>query len=262
MCTVSWFHDAAGYQLFCNRDERRTRAEALPPRLQVSGNVRYVSPLDGDCGGTWVAVNELGISICLLNGPRIEASPKEPLSRGYLIPYAIAADSAFAAVRRFRQIDLARFHPFMAIVLEPDSSSILALWDGNRFMVIPNADGYVPLVSSSFDTQAVAECRRREFAHRRHAAGVIDARLLQEFHSSHGNGASAHSPCMHRRDAETVSFTQVVVSDASVQFTYNPTAPCVPSLGQTLTLARRRLARSTPCIRSFSSHLLRSCRKT
>ncbi|PWT90672.1 MAG: hypothetical protein C5B56_05030, partial [Proteobacteria bacterium] len=68
MCTVSWVHQPDGYHLLCNRDEKRTRGVASGPRLQRCGGVNYLAPMDPDFGGTWIATNEFGISLCLLNG--------------------------------------------------------------------------------------------------------------------------------------------------------------------------------------------------
>ena len=34
MCTVSWVHEEDGYQLLCNRDEKRTRTQALSPETK------------------------------------------------------------------------------------------------------------------------------------------------------------------------------------------------------------------------------------
>ena len=62
MCTVSWLHEPGGYHLLCNRDEKRTRGAALGPRIQKSAGVRFVAPADADFGGTWIAVNEFGVS--------------------------------------------------------------------------------------------------------------------------------------------------------------------------------------------------------
>ena len=68
MCTVSWLYHPGGYQLFCNRDEKHHRLPALPPLSCVHRGMQYVAPVDGDAGGTWLAVNEAGLTLCLLNG--------------------------------------------------------------------------------------------------------------------------------------------------------------------------------------------------
>lgn len=47
MCTAAWLLESNGHQLFCNRDERRTRKLALPPRLRERNGVKYLAPVDG-----------------------------------------------------------------------------------------------------------------------------------------------------------------------------------------------------------------------
>ena len=81
MCTVSSIYQGSGYQLLCNRDERRTRRPASAPQLLTRNNVRFVAPIDGDFGGTWLAVNEFGLSLVLLNRAPSSAAK---LSRGLL----------------------------------------------------------------------------------------------------------------------------------------------------------------------------------
>ena len=86
MCTVTWTRRPDGYSVFFNRDELRSRKEALPPRVHDDGTVSYVAPEDGDFGGTWLSVNGAGVTIGLLNGPAGVAllyslpqlSPREP----------------------------------------------------------------------------------------------------------------------------------------------------------------------------------------
>ena len=67
MCTVSWLRQSNGYQLFCNRDEKRTRRPSSGPQLLVRDGVRFLAPIDADFGGTWIAVNEFGLSLVLVN---------------------------------------------------------------------------------------------------------------------------------------------------------------------------------------------------
>lgn len=48
--------------------EKRTRKQANPPQWNQSLGTRYLAPSDGDCGGSWIAVNH-----------QCEASLEEPL---------------------------------------------------------------------------------------------------------------------------------------------------------------------------------------
>ena len=52
MCTLTWWRESAGsYEVYFNRDERKTRAMAEPPRLREREGVSFLAPIDPDGGG-------------------------------------------------------------------------------------------------------------------------------------------------------------------------------------------------------------------
>jgi hypothetical protein len=233
MCTVSWIRRDEGYQLFSNRDEQRTRRRAAGPQTLLLGGVRALAPLDGEFGGTWIAANEFGLSLCLLNGSG--GSPLK-LSRGLVIMRLIQAKCLAEAGERIAGMDLSEFAPFSLLGLGPGSPAVLFRWDGSRLAAIPDADRQMPLVSSSFDG-AGAEVERRGTLERLQAeSGGLRTGSLLAFHRSHEPAQGAYSPCMHREDAETVSFTWVTVSAAEVRLYYAPGAPCSSLAGESRTL--------------------------
>src|SRR6516162_11002448 len=109
MCTVSSIYQGSGYQLLCNRDERRTRRPASAPQLLTRDNVRFVAPIDGDFGGTWVAVNEFGLSLVLLNRAPCSAAK---LSRGLLPMNLIPAHTLTELGESISGMELSHFAPF------------------------------------------------------------------------------------------------------------------------------------------------------
>jgi hypothetical protein len=238
MCTVSWVHEPDGYQLFCNRDERHTRPRALSPRVGASEGVQFIAPLDAEAGGTWIGCNEFGISVCLLNGSRKPASAPA-LSRGLLLPELFAASSVVEVAERAWANDLARFAPFVVAALGPGQPATVIDWDGSEKTIVPYGEPYMPLTSSSVDARGVNEVRREEFRRRVAAAGKLDWSVLLDFHESHGARPNAYSPCMHRRDAETVSFSWVRVNEERIEFLYKPSSPCGPALADSRIIARR-----------------------
>lgn len=244
MCTVSWVHTDDGYRLLCNRDEKNTRLPASMPEVRFSGGVQYVAPLDGDFGGSWVATNEYGLTIALLNGP--VNAPRGTLrgskSRGHLVMELAGARSGEDVRRQIVQEDLGSLACLSLVVLEPGEPALLFEWDGWHLTITENAEHRMPLTSSSFDPQGVQEQRLQELSSRLRAAQVLDADLLFEFHRSHGMGIdkpSAYSVCMHRPDAQTVSFTWIDVSRSDVRFFYSPAAPCQWAPGESVSLSRK-----------------------
>jgi hypothetical protein len=216
MCTVSWSHQHdGGYQLFCNRDEKRTRKNAVAPQLQTARGTRFIAPLDGECGGTWIGVNEHGISVCLLN--RYDRVARGRVSRGLLVLDLLGSRSGVEAVQSAAERDLDDFSPFTLAVLEPASPTALCVWDGTVPQIFPDADALVPLVSSSYDQKGAEKARQIVFQ---------QAESLEHFHRMHMDGPSAYSPCMHREDVETVSFSRVNVSASEISLSYSPAAPC------------------------------------
>lgn len=229
MCTASWLFDESGYSLLFNRDEKKTRLPGLPPEVHRSDGTRYISPLDGDHRGTWVAVNEFGVSIALLNGPYGGGRQ----SRGLLIPRLISARTSAEALGRFRAITPRDYAPFRLLLLEPRKEPKGVVWNGQTLALdSPSA----PLISSSFDPEGAGQFRHRLFAELCAAKARHNSEDLLAFHASHGGPASAYSPCMHRDDAETVSFTSIRV-DSQIQLQYSAAAPCQHAPLETKTLA-------------------------
>jgi len=234
MCTVTWIRQDGGYQVLCNRDEKRSRARALPPKVHLANRVRYLAPIDGNFGGTWIAANEFGLTICLLNGVGPTKAQRQFTSRGLLVLDLMSATSAEEACDLVKRIDLEQFAPFTLAMLDPFAPEAIFQWTGGFKTTAPRADKRLPLTSSSFDTERVCAARRREFARRERSA----AASLYEFHASHFAGPGAYSPCMHRSDAETVSFSWINVTPTEVDFLYTPDAPCRRSPGEHQTLRR------------------------
>ena len=241
MCTVSWVHQPGGYHLLCNRDEKLTRGTAFAPALIERGGVRFIAPIDADFGGTWLAANEFGISLCLLNGDAGTAPSGAPSrrSRGLLLRELARTSSGGECVSWLKQLDLGPFAPFVLLVLEPDMSAILAEWSGEDLTLDPAADSHVPLTSSSYDAPGVRRFRLNEFTRHVDPLRRINPDALYRFHTSHGASPDAYSPCMHRADAATVSFSWVTVTPEEIRFLYSPSAPCrhSPTEQQILTRA-------------------------
>jgi hypothetical protein len=234
MCTVSWIYQDQGYHLFCNRDEKHTRRPALNPQLLTRGGMRFVAPIDGDFGGTWIAVNELGLSLTLLNrGP---ASPAQ-LSRGLLIMNLIASPTLSDVAERFAARDLLDFAAFTILGLAPGMPAALFSWNGRESGVIEDADRYMPLVSSSVEPEACEAQRRAMLESIRAKSPELRPGALLAFHRSHLPAPSAHSVCMHRDDAQTVSFTWVTVDGGGANMYYAAGSPCRSLAGESLSLA-------------------------
>jgi uncharacterized protein with NRDE domain len=94
MCTAVLRWDRDGVLVAMNRDERRDRADELPPRIDDGGPTRLLAPRDSERGGTWIGANEFGLVALLLNGYvtgdlDLIGRPDVP-SRGTIVPGLLA----------------------------------------------------------------------------------------------------------------------------------------------------------------------------
>ncbi len=240
MCTLTWTRRAVGddYELFFNRDELKTRRPALPPAVHAGGGVAYLAPTDADAGGTWLGVNAYGLTVGLLNGWRsADSRPGDFTSRGLLVASLLRCATSRAVLDRVLARDLGEFRSFTLAVFEPGERPLCATWDGEQLEVGRRQDLEQPISSSSRDPEGAERKRRLLFAGL--AGGALPApEQLEAFHADHDGGPSACSPCMHRDDAETVSFTRVLVDSASVELRYHPGAPCLGADPEVLRLPR------------------------
>ena len=233
MCTVSWLRTQDGYQLLCNRDERHTRKPAFPPLIQEQQGVRFVAPVDGNLGGSWIGVNELGVTLCLLNryGGSCGVRGTGPhRSRGLLLLEMLDSHSVAQIQSRIGQLDLGIYQPFSLVALELAAPSLLIHWNGQNCFIAGDEEDVMPLTSSSFETESVVAYRKRLLEKLAAERGGIDCNLLNAFHASHAAASGAYSPCMHREDASTVSFSRVKVSGEIIEFEYHPYAPCLAAI--------------------------------
>jgi hypothetical protein len=265
MCTVTWLQDEEGYRLLTNRDERPTRLPGVAPR--VDGNhVRYIAPLDGDHGGTWIGVNEFGLSACLLNGNAPSVAAVDPAlftTRGIVVPHVLECSTPEQVRTRIRELDLPQLRPFSVLVLAPDEDPLLIRWRGGQDLTESTEPVQVPLFSTA--REPAIEARREHFASLLSAYGTVTPGLLHEFHASHVPERGPLSVCMHGDVANTVSFSRVTVTRESVELAYYPLSPClcrvdlpggcvvmpefdgdevIPHSGTAVTLQRRVLSRS------------------
>ncbi len=225
MCTMSWFLREQGYELFFNRDEQLSRSRAELPAIQTQGGLRYISPTDVDAGGTWIAVNECGLTVCLLNHYEFQqiATYKDWISRGEIVRKFAAINSIAQAVTDFNKLELINYRAFRMFLIERNGDNALFVWDGHQARVQPNVS--TPKSSSSVNAKHVKSSRKQYFAdlHLLESAEVED---YLAYHNSHFPHKSEQSVCMHRDDANTVSLSHISVDSRVARFAYTDGSPC------------------------------------
>ena len=235
MCTMTWFTNEGGYELFFNRDESLSRCRAELPTVQDRNGVSYISPTDVDAGGSWIAVNEFGITVCLLNHYEFEQieTYKNWVSRGEVVREFSNTIDLELAEQQFNGMLLEDYRAFRMFMIDRAGNNILCVWDGHTARLQRNVKR--PKSSSSVNAKHVKTLRRDLFENLNLAESQVSQDYLN-FHASHLPGKSQESVCMHRDDAKTVSLSHVTVTSAGVTFAYADGSPCEAVLGSKVLL--------------------------
>lgn len=224
MCTVTWLRTRHGYRVFFNRDELADRKPAGVPQFLTASGVRWLASIDGEAGGTWLAVNELGFTVGIINRylPDDE-EPRDPLSRGLLVTGLVDAPSVAVALARLRSTDLSRYRGFRILLMDEQGATVLVTWD-QRALEVSEPDEVVPITSSGFDDKAAGAARSDLFTGMV-PGGTTDPSIYREYHRSH-EPEGPLAVCMHGEPASTVSFSEVLVERGRVEYRYRPGFPC------------------------------------
>src|SRR5437899_10955652 len=94
MCTVSFVPNTRGFYVAMNRDEKRTRSTAIPPSIVDLAEHHAVFPCEPN-GGTWIAANDPGVCVALINWHTINREPARAIvSRGQVVKTLAGSSSA------------------------------------------------------------------------------------------------------------------------------------------------------------------------
>ncbi|HET7220904.1 MAG TPA: NRDE family protein, partial [Vicinamibacterales bacterium] len=214
---------------------QRSRPLAQLPRVvqfaPPSGRdpVRALMPIDPASGGTWVAVNDAGLAVALLNVNRqyVSASPP-PRSRGEIVPMLAAMTSLDAMVDAARALDRGQYQPFRLVcagwrrVVEIDPH--LGVIDE-----LPTRDPLM-FTSSGLGDDLVEEPRRQLFAELVGSASANSQASAQDrFHAHRWESMPHVSVFMSRDDASTVSRTVVEIGPERLRMIYAAAPEWTPS---------------------------------
>jgi hypothetical protein len=227
MCTVTFIARQRGYCLGMNRDEKLTRPTGLPPKRKTMNGRAVLCPSEPG-GGTWIAVNDYGATLALINWYSItERVGSKAVSRGEVLNSISAAISPDVADAALRGLPLNRINPFRLIGVYPATGENIE-WRWNMEQLVRQNHRWKSQqwISSGLDEPTAQRVRSRTFqrAGQQHSAGGLD--WLRRLHRSHSPQTGPFSTCMHRDDATTVSYTEVAVSSRQATMRYHPGTPC------------------------------------
>ncbi len=220
MCTVTFVPVKDKFYLTSNRDEKCSRAQALPPDTYHMHNGILVYPKDADAGGSWIAMHENGTAAVLLNGAFVKHTPLPPYkkSRGIIFLQIIAAASP---VNYFQKINLSGIEPF-TLILFNNSQLWECRWDALK-KYSSQLKNYRPYIWSSVTlyTEDVVKKREAWFASFLNKTPRLMQQDILSFHQFTGDGDS-HNDLSMNRDGQmlTVSITSIAVNEGGAVMKY------------------------------------------
>lgn len=221
MCTVTYLPLGDEVVITSNRDEKTTRARAIPPTENKIGNSRLAYPKDPKAGGSWIALNENGTMAVLLNGGWQKHHPKATYhkSRGLVFLDIVSAADMVSA---FYKYELPEIEPFTLIIYS-EGKLTEARWDGTAKHV-RDLPADAPQIWSSvtlYDTDMIQQ-RERWFEEWKTLHPLPTVTDIRQFHHTAGEG-NPECGLLINRDGfmKTVSITSIHLTSNSGTMKYH-----------------------------------------
>ena len=222
-----------GYWIAANRDEALARPEAVAPQIHQWDGCRVAAPIDPVGGGTWIAVNENGLSVTLLNGyGEVQRPEREDwLSRGQVVKALSSTGDLGDLCQRVREYlmprlpDLRGFKLLAVVGHDSEPEALMGCWNGEQWSLEPVTLPFAES-SSSFDGDAARRERLRQVEDYLSQARPADPEQARQLFASHRPRRGPYSICVHRDDAATVSHTFIDTDAQRIVLKYVDGAPC------------------------------------
>ncbi len=245
MCTLTWHCHRDGYRLLFTRDELRSRARARPPAIRFLDGIAHVAPTDVDRGGTWIGVNEFGVTHCIVNtfgGPigrglreqaieiaRLENSPTDPNvprpSRGQLVRHLQQSGSVEFTEQLLHEWPVDRVPDFCIIQFGAHRDPVAFLKEGSA--LYRSTVNIPPVTTSGYRPDVVERFRFDVFDRVANGERLPDTRsavdmrrTLARCHEFRHRADPALGIRMVREDGRSVSLTAVEVDSGDVSMGY------------------------------------------
>lgn len=228
MCTLTVVARSDAYLMAMNRDEKIARGTGFPPEIHEFEDAKAIYPNDGD-GGTWIAANEYGIGLAVLNwndtNPRCAASRKR--SRGQVIPALVDSRSLWDLQAVFSVSNFAGMLPFRMVGVFPSEREIWEWrWDSTQLEFQVHEWMSRHWFSSSLSDDQAETLRGLACSDAQHDSDAGSVPWLRRLHASHRGGPGPFSLCVHREDVKTLSYSEVMVTPGYIQVGHFRGSPC------------------------------------
>jgi hypothetical protein len=226
MCTVSLIVHDSGYLLGMNRDERIVRGPGDFPKIQEISGTHAVLPSDG-AGGTWIAANQHGLTLALLNWNDVTQPRQWHQSRGIVIPRLLCSRTAGELRSTLRHLNARGCAPFRLVaVIAVERVIVEARWDTRRVTDHVLAWSSQHWFSSSLGDRRAELLRGSACSLAWNTSDAGSAAWLRRLHASHHSGLGPFSLCVHRDNVATLSYTEVVCTPDCVRMLHSVGSPC------------------------------------
>ncbi|MEP6669039.1 MAG: NRDE family protein [Chthoniobacter sp.] len=210
-----------------NRDESLLRPLARPPVVTNRGSRLALFPSEAT-GGSWVGANDAGLCVALINWYAVARAPGSGrVSRGIIVPAVLAAANLPQAKEIITALPKQDMSPFRLLVFAPHERIAREFrWNQRALEELPHAWEPRHWFSSGCDEPHAQRERGRvaREAWRESPAGRLP--WLRRLHASHEPARGPFCFCMHRKDAATVSYTEVVVTRRTATMRYHDGPLC------------------------------------
>ena len=226
MCTSLIYRDIAKkeFGIGFNRDESIKRKPSFDPVEENTNGIKILYPVDGDYGGTWIGVSSKNKIYALLN--LYEANLKilrNPKSRGFFVKNLLKEEIDFDY---FTKENLLIYYPFRILEVTLGFTRILS-WDGENVNSTQNEVPWSVVASSFVLGKEAEEVRSKTFMEEFLKDETTNFETISSaFLTCHLPEKGAKSPCMHRREAHTVSNTIISIKDDKIKLLYKNQQPC------------------------------------
>ncbi len=236
MCSVSFLPHARGFYLGMNRDESLQRISANPPDVFTGAGHTMLYPTE-PAGGTWVGVNDVGLTLALINWYAPSGGDtcnfcgyrdaRASVSRGIVVPCLLSVTTLSEVRKRIAHLPLGNIAPFRLLAFSPRERLVGEFrWERQTLDEVPHTWAPRHWFSSGYDEPRAQHERGRiaSAAWCEPRAGSLD--WLRRLHASHEPARGPFCFCMHRQDAASVSYTEVVVTAKTATMRYHDGPLC------------------------------------
>jgi len=229
MCTLSVITRNRDYLFAMNRDERIVRGPGTLPEIHEINGTAAMYPGDG-ARGTWIAANQDGIALALLNWNDVArnciAGARTP-SRGRVIPALIDSRSLSHLHEELGISNFEGMLPFRLVGVFPSEREIWE-WRWDSTQLVSAAHVWQPRhwFSSSLSDKQAESLRGRACRDALHELDAGSVPWLRTLHRSHAGGPGPFSLCVHRDDVKTLSYSEVIVTAGHIRMEHLPSSPC------------------------------------